>query len=116
MGSNPKQPIVYDVFLTRRCEKRYNNLQNSETRDIDVVISQLRIDPRLGYPLKDPSLKDLFSIHACQNKFRIIYKFTDNPAEIEIWAIELRKHVYEELARYRTSIKELARVILRNAN
>ena len=110
MGSDPKQPVVYNVFLTKRCEKRYKKLQDSEKKHIDLVIAQIRANPRLGYALKDPVLKGLFSIHAFDDKFRIVYKFSDDPAEIEIWAIELRKHVYEELARYRSNIQALARV------
>lgn len=101
---------MYNVFLTKRCEKRYKKLENSERRRIDLVIVQLRVNPKLGYALRDPVLKGLFSVHASEDKFRIVYKFTDSPPEIEIWAIELRKHVYEELARYRSNIQELARV------
>ena len=107
MGSDSKQPVVYNAFLTKRCEKRYKKLQPSDRMKIDAVIAQIRTNPRLGYALKDPILKDLYSIHACENKFRIVYKFTDNPAEVEIWAVELRKHVYEELTRYRSTVKQL---------
>lgn len=74
-------------------------------RDIGRVIDELSVNPKAGYPLKDPVLKDLYSIHA--GDYRIVYKCTDNPAEVELWAIEHRKHVYEEIMRYRMSIREL---------
>ncbi len=105
MGSNTKQPLAYNVFFTKRCEKRYRKLQTSEKRDIGKTIDQLRSDPRIGYPLQDPVLKALYSVHS--GNFRIVYKFTDNPAEIELWAIELRKHVYEELMRYRLATHQV---------
>ena len=105
MGNNTKQPLAYSVFFTKRCEKRYRKLQTSEKRDIGKTIDQLCSNPRLGYPLQDPVLKDLYSVHS--GNFRIVYKFTDNPAEIELWAIELRKHVYEELMRYRSVARQM---------
>ncbi len=74
-------------------------------RDIGRVIDELTVNPRAGYSLKDPVLKDLYSIHA--GDYRIVYKFSDNPAEVELWAIEPRKHVYEEMMRYRMSMREL---------
>lgn len=110
MGSDPKQPLVYKVFLTKRCEKRYARLQESEKRHVGSVIEQIRANPKIGYPLKDPVLRDLYSVHA--GNFRIVYKFTNNPAEIELWAMELRKHVYEELVRYRSTVREATRVEL----
>jgi len=51
--------------------------------------------------LKDRLLKDLYSIHC--GDFRIVYKFNENPGQVEIWAIEHRSHVYEELLRYRSA-------------
>ncbi len=110
MGSNPEQPLVYKVFLTKRCEKRFAKLQDSDKRQVGNVIDQIQANPRSGYPLKDPVLRNLFSIHA--GNFRIVYKFTDNPPEVELWAIELRKHVYDELVRYRTTVRELVRTEL----
>lgn len=92
---------MYKVFFTKRCEQRYRKLQDSIKKEISKVIEQISQDPRLGYHLKDLALKDLYSIHA--GDFRIIYKFTDNPAEVELWAIEHRSHVYDELLRYRLS-------------
>jgi mRNA-degrading endonuclease RelE of RelBE toxin-antitoxin system len=104
MGSSSKQPLAYKVFFTKRCEHRFRKLQDSVKREVGKVIDDLGANPRLGYPLKDPVLKDLYSIHCAE--LRIIYKFTDNPAEIELWAIEHRKHVYEELMRYKSSTKQ----------
>ena len=106
MGIGTNQPLVYSVFFTKRCEKRYSKLQASEKREIGRTIEQIQSNPRTGYPLQDPVLKDLYSIHS--GNFRIVYKFTDDPAEIELWAIELRKHVYEELMRYRSIIHQVA--------
>lgn len=99
MGIDKGQPIKYKVFLTKRCQHRYRKLQESTKRDVSKIIDEIGSNPLLGYPLKDPVLKNLYSIHC--GDFRIVYKFTTNPAEIEIWAVEHRSHVYEELMRYR---------------
>ena len=90
---------MYKVFFTKRCEQRYRKLQESVKKEVGKVIAQISENPHLGYPLKDPILRELYSIHA--GDFRIVYKFTDDPAEVELWAIEHRSHVYEELLRYR---------------
>lgn len=93
--------MKYKVFLTKRCEHRYKKLQGSVQLKVGATIEEISSNPNLGYPLKDPVLKGLYSIHC--GDFRIVYKFLDNPAEIEIWAIEHRSHVYDELMRFRTA-------------
>lgn len=98
MGDGKGQGITHKVFLTKRCEQRYKKLQASIQRDVAKTIEEISLNPQLGYPLKDRLLKDLYSIHC--GDFRIVYKYTDSPAEVEIWAIEHRNHVYEELMRY----------------
>jgi mRNA-degrading endonuclease RelE of RelBE toxin-antitoxin system len=92
---------VYRVFFTKRCEQRHRKLQDSVKREVNKVIEEISQNPHSGYPLKDPILKGLYSIHA--GDYRVVYKFTDNPAEIELWAVEHRSHVYDELLRYRMS-------------
>lgn len=101
LGDNKKQPVVYKVSFTKRCEHRFKKLQESIKKNIAKVIDDLSVNPLIGYPLRDVLLKGLYSVHA--GDFRIVYKFSENPAEIEIWAIEHRSHVYEELMRYRSS-------------
>ncbi len=99
MGRDTAAPLKYKVFFTKRCERRYDRLQSSDQRQVGLVIDRLSADPKVGYPLKDPVLRDLYSIHA--GDFRIIYKFIEDPDEIELWAIEQRERVYEEIKRYR---------------
>ena len=111
MGDNETQPITYKVYFTRRCEKRFGKLTRFQQESISKTIENLRGNPRIGYSLKDPVLKDLYSVHA--GDFRIVYKFLDNPAEIELWAIELRKHVYDELMRFRGAKALAARIELK---
>ena len=100
MGDDSRKHVAHKVFLTKRCEQKYKKLQDSIKRNIAKTVVEISKDPNLGYPLKDPVLKELYSIHC--GDFRIVYKFRDNPGEIEIWAIEHRSHVYEELMRYRS--------------
>lgn len=90
---------MYKVYFTKRCEQRYRRLQESVKREVGKTIQAISENPKLGYALKDPVLKDLWSIHA--GDYRIVYKCKDNPAEIELWAVEHRSHVYDELLRYR---------------
>lgn len=111
MGDNQTEPVTYKVYFTRRCEKRFGKLTGFQQTFISKTIEELRRNPRIGYPLKDPVLKDLYSVHA--GDFRIVYKFREDPAEIELWAIELRKHVYDELMRFRSAAVLAARIELK---
>lgn len=108
MGDNQTQPVTYKIYFTKRCEKRFGKLTGSQQTFISKTIEELRRNPKIGYSLKDPILKDLYSVHA--GDFRIVYKFRDDPAEIELWAIELRKHVYDELMRFRSTTLPAVRI------
>lgn len=101
MGEDKGKRVTHKVFFTKRCEQRYKKLQDSIKRIVAKTIEEISENPNLGYPLKDRLLKDLYSIHC--GDFRIVYKFNENPGEVEIWAIEHRNHVYEELMRYRAA-------------
>jgi mRNA-degrading endonuclease RelE of RelBE toxin-antitoxin system len=101
LGEDKGKRIAHKVYFTKRCELRYKKLQDSIKRTVAKTIEEISENPNLGYPLKDRLLKDLYSIHC--GDFRIVYKFNENPGQVEIWAIEHRSHVYEELLRYRSA-------------
>lgn len=99
MGNDKGQSIARKVVFTRRCEHSYRKLQDSIKRTVDRTISEIALNPSLGYPLEGQRLRGLYSIHC--GDFRIVYKFRDNPDEIELWAIAHRSRVYEDLERFR---------------
>ena len=103
MGKDGSNPIARRVFLTKHCAKSFQKVQESDRRKIEKTIEEISIRPELGYPLHDAKFKDadLYSIHS--GDFRIIYRFSHNPGELEIWAIAHRSHVYDELLRYRSA-------------
>jgi mRNA-degrading endonuclease RelE of RelBE toxin-antitoxin system len=101
LGEDKGQPVARRVFLTKRCERSYSKLQDSIKRMVGKTIEEIALNPNLGYSLKDQRLKDLHSIHC--GDFRVVYKFNDNPGEVEIFAIAHRSYVYEELLRYQNS-------------
>jgi mRNA-degrading endonuclease RelE of RelBE toxin-antitoxin system len=102
LGKDEPETVRRKVFLTKHCERAYKKLQESVKRTVQKTIDEISLNPRLGYPLNDRRFKeqDLYSIHC--GDFRIIYQFSHNPGELEIWAVAHRSHVYEELERYRS--------------
>ena len=103
MGKDEAGTVKRTVYLTKHCERTYKKLQESVRRTIEKTIDEISVKPELGYPLNDVRFRkeDLYSIHC--GDFRIIYRFSHNPGQLEIWAIAHRSHVYEDLQRYRTA-------------
>lgn len=107
MEDNRDQRLTYEVSFTKRCEKRYRKLDEQAKRRVAKTINELIVNPNIGYPLEGQALGGLFSVHS--GDYRIVYKFTKNPPEIEVWAVEHRNRVYEELTRYIKSERIVAR-------
>jgi mRNA-degrading endonuclease RelE of RelBE toxin-antitoxin system len=95
------------VYLTKRCEKRFRRLDDFTRDRITKTIDEMRANPKVGYPLAGAVLKGLFSVHS--GDYRIVYKISESEREIEIWAIEHRNRVYEEITRYVKSERVMAR-------
>jgi mRNA-degrading endonuclease RelE of RelBE toxin-antitoxin system len=103
MERDQKGPLIYHVYLTESCAKQYRKLQSSLGRSdnwqrICKKIEEIRSDPQIGDQLTGPFFKDLFSVHA--GDYRVVYKFSHEKTEIEVWGIGHRNRVYEELTRY----------------
>ena len=99
--------MIYKVSFTKRCEKRFRKLDEQVKRRVARTIDELIANPNIGYPLEGQALGGLFSVHS--GDYRIVYKFIRNPPEIEVWAVEHRNRVYEELTRYIKSERIVAR-------
>jgi mRNA-degrading endonuclease RelE of RelBE toxin-antitoxin system len=86
------------VYFTKRCEKRFRRLDDFTRKRIAKTIDEVKAKPNIGYPLEGPVLKGLFSVHS--GDYRVVYRLSNSQRQIEIWAVEHRNRVYEELARY----------------
>jgi len=95
------------VYFTKRCEKRFRRLDDFTRKRVAKTIDEVKANPNIGYPLEGALLKGLFSVHA--GDYRIVYKLIDSEHQIEIWAVEHRNHVYEEITRYVRSERIVAR-------
>jgi len=95
------------VYFTKRCEKRFGRLDGFTRKRIGKTIDELKTNPNIGYPLEGRVLKGLLSVHS--GDYRIVYRLSNGQRQIEIWAVEHRNRVYEELARYVKSERVMAR-------
>ena len=90
--------MTYEVYFTKRCEKRFRRLDDFTRKRIAKTIDEMKANPNIGYPLEGSVLKGLFSVHSAD--YRIVYRLSNSGRQIEIWAVEHRNRVYEELTRY----------------
>lgn len=73
--------------------------RNSRIRDeIDRIVKKIAYDPEIGRKLTS----DLFgmrTVESADGKYRVIYKLENARRKVVVYAVGLRKHVYDDLAR-----------------
>jgi addiction module RelE/StbE family toxin len=94
--------MTYTVYFTESCAKQFKKLQRALSgsdnfRRISKKLEEIKADPTIGEQLTGV-LKDLCSVHA--GDYRIVYKFSAEQLEIQVWAVGHRNKVYDEIMRY----------------
>ncbi|MGA1826602.1 MAG: type II toxin-antitoxin system RelE family toxin [bacterium] len=92
----------YNVFLSRKATKQYNNLDHHIQNKIKSILSELKQDPTKGFSLtgkKYIGLKYIKISHK-NTEYRAVYDICDAKQEVLVIFLGTRENFYKELRRY----------------
>ena len=87
------EPTIYTVRVTRRAERQLQSLPQEVLRRVDVIIEQLKSNPRPHGTIK---LSAQMGAHwrIRVGTYRILYQIDDRHRRVEIYRIKHRRDAY----------------------